>query len=141
MKLGGLILSTISTMAQDLPTVNVDDFTQYNHLSPVDHFNYQNEDLFGLRVWKNSKYATKDGPVFLYLCGEYTCGIREDRLFPFMVGASHGAELYAIEHRFYGMSIPNNSLETENLRLLNTEQALSDIAYFIEEINKDQPDR
>ena len=122
-KLGGLVLSTLSVMAAEpLPTVNVDDFVQYVHQSPVDHFNYQNEDTFGLRVWKNDKYVTsKEGPVFLYICGEYTCGIREDRLFPFMVGASHGAELYALEHRFYGESIPYDSLETKNLGLLNTE--------------------
>jgi len=66
-------------------------------------------------MWVNDKYYnqsscnqtnTCNGPVFLYICGEYTCSIREDRLFPFMVGASHGAILYALEHRFYGKSQP-----------------------------------
>jgi hypothetical protein len=38
-----------------------------------------------------------------------------------MVGASHGAALYAIEHRFYGKSIPNDTLATENLKYLSTE--------------------
>ena len=123
-KLGGLFLASAAVMAAEpLPTVNVDDFVQYVHQSPVDHFNYQNEDTFGLRVWKNDKFVTSntEGPIFLYICGEYTCGIREDRLFPFMVGASHGAELFALEHRFYGESIPYDSLDTKNLSLLNTE--------------------
>ena len=63
-----------------------------------------------LRYWRNSKYDTSvpegNGPIFLYICGEYTCSIREDRLFPFMVGANWKADLYALEHRFYGESIP-----------------------------------
>lgn len=42
----------------------------------------------------------------------------------------HGALLLALEHRYYGPSTPNNSLETENLRWLNSEQALGDIAHF-----------
>jgi len=61
------------------------------------------------------------GPVFLYICGEYTCSIDPDRLFPFMVGASHGAELYAIEHRFYGESIPYNNLSIPNYKFLSSE--------------------
>jgi len=74
-------------------------------------------------VWKNDKFydAEHGGPVFLYICGEYTCGVRDDRLFPFMVGASHGAELYALEHRFYGESIPYGNLESDNYKLLNSE--------------------
>ena len=42
----------------------------------------------------------------------------------------HGALLLALEHRYYGPSIPNNSLETENMKWLNSEQALGDIAHF-----------
>lgn len=42
----------------------------------------------------------------------------------------HGALLLALEHRYYGPSTPNDSLETENLRWLNTEQALGDMAHF-----------
>jgi hypothetical protein len=38
-----------------------------------------------------------------------------------MVGASHGAILYALEHRFYGKSQPFDDLATENLRYLSTE--------------------
>jgi serine protease 16 len=42
----------------------------------------------------------------------------------------HGALLIALEHRYYGPSTPNDSRETENLRWLNSEQALGDIAHF-----------
>lgn len=92
-----------------LPKVNVADFTEDTVTQPLDHYNRQEKRTFSMRYWKNDKYKREDGkgPIFLYICGEYTCSIREDRLFPFMVGASHKAELYALEHRFYGKSVPN----------------------------------
>ena len=39
-----------------------------------------------------------------------------------------------LEHRFYGDSLPfgNQSFSLENMRLLNSEQALRDAAYFIQ---------
>mmetsp|Transcript_12866 Transcript_12866/g.21764 ORF Transcript_12866/g.21764 Transcript_12866/m.21764 type:complete len:108 (-) Transcript_12866:840-1163(-) len=61
-------------------------------------------------------------------------------MFPFMVGAKHNALLVSLEHRYYGESLPT-TLETENLRLLTTEQALSDIANFLRTINQFNPDR
>ena len=102
-------VSTQSFDLQSLPKVNVSDFEQYWVENPIDHFNYQDDRTFLQRMWVNDKYYNCSynescGPVFLYICGEYTCSIRDDRLFPFMVGASHGAKLYALEHRFYGKS-------------------------------------
>lgn len=52
-------------------------------------------------------------------------------MYPFMVGASHGALLTALEHRFYGKSQPFDDLSNENLAYLSAEQALSDIAHFL----------
>lgn len=57
----------------------------------------------------------------MYVCGEYTCSVREDRLFPFMLGAKHNALLMAVEHRFYGKSQPFEDWSTENFRYLNAE--------------------
>ena len=47
-----------------------------------------------------------------------------------------GGLLIALEHRFYGQSMPfgNNSLDLDKLKYLNSEQALSDIAEFIQTI-------
>ncbi len=41
-----------------------------------------------------------------------------------------------LEHRFYGRSLPfgNDSLTVQNMRLLNSEQALKDLAYFTEQV-------
>jgi len=41
-----------------------------------------------------------------------------------------GAAVIAVEHRFYGVSIPNDNFESDNLVLLTVEQALADAAAF-----------
>ena len=41
-----------------------------------------------------------------------------------------GALMFALEHRYYGPSTPNNDYSNENLRFLSSEQALGDIAHF-----------
>ena len=44
--------------------------------------------------------------------------------------------ILTLEHRFYGRSLPfgNDSLTVQNMRLLNSEQALKDLAYFTEQV-------
>jgi len=73
--------------------------------------------------------------VFIYICGEYTCSVNEERLFPFMVAASHNASMYVLEHRFYGSSQLEEDWSTENLALCSSQQALADLANFIESEN------
>lgn len=48
--------------------------------------------------------------------------------------------IFALEHRFYGESMPfgKESMEQKNLRFLNSEQGLSDLAYFIQFITKNK---
>ena len=45
-----------------------------------------------------------------------------------------------LEHRFYGESMPfgNQSMKIENMKFLTSEQALSDVAYFISQMNNKQ---
>jgi pimeloyl-ACP methyl ester carboxylesterase len=42
----------------------------------------------------------------------------------------YGALLIALEHRFYGESIPNGNVETANYQYLSVEQALADLSTF-----------
>ncbi len=42
----------------------------------------------------------------------------------------HRALIVAIEHRYYGLSIPVSDFTTPNLRYLSTYQALEDTALF-----------
>ncbi|KAK6038409.1 hypothetical protein COOONC_24086 [Cooperia oncophora] len=50
-------------------------------------------------------------------------------------GKERGAILFALEHRFYGKSHPTNDMSVKNL-LLNSRQALEDVATFIQSMNK-----
>lgn len=52
-----------------------------------------------------------------------------------MIGAKHQAQFVVVEHRFYGESQPFDDWSLENLAYLNSEQALSDLAYFIGSYN------
>eukprot|EP01029_Cantina_marsupialis_P008385 TRINITY_DN19866_c0_g1_i1.p1 TRINITY_DN19866_c0_g1~~TRINITY_DN19866_c0_g1_i1.p1 ORF type:complete len:512 (+),score=176.99 TRINITY_DN19866_c0_g1_i1:54-1589(+) len=100
----------------------------------LDHF-----DLTDNRTWKQRYFEIKDqfnspdGPVFLHLCGEYTCkGVREDRSFPMELAAEHGALVVSVEHRFFGDSMPLPDWSVENLKYHNSRQGLADFAQFVE---------
>lgn len=52
------------------------------------------------------------------------------------MAADVGAMFYALEHRFYGSSQPTADWSTANLKYLNADQALADIAAFIDAQNQ-----
>lgn len=58
-------------------------------------------------------------------------------MYPFMLGAEHGARLLVLEHRFYGDSQPFGDWSLDSLRYLSSEQALADLAYFLGSMNND----
>lgn len=103
---------------------------EYSFKQLIDH---QNPDLgtFTQRYFVDESYGKNpDAPVFLYICGEEKC--TED-VFEGMVRSNakkFHAKLIALEHRYYGESIPNNSLSTENLKYLTTHNALEDLNHF-----------
>ena len=47
------------------------------------------------------------------------------------LAAEVGAMVVAVEHRYYGSSLPVSDFTTENLRYLSSKQALADLARFI----------
>lgn len=94
--------------------------------------------MFG-RYFYNTTYwkgADSNAPVFLCVGGEgppldYLVLVDSVHCNDMVELAwQHGALLLALEHRYYGPSTPNGSRETENMRWLNSEQALGDIAHF-----------
>lgn len=106
----------------------------------INHFDEKDSRTYKQRYWVNDKfYAGKNaqGPVFLYICGEWTCTPPDEQMYPMMVGAEHSALLVSLEHRYYGESQPFDSWATENMRFLNTKQALADIAHFIDAQNEE----
>ena len=60
------------------------------------------------------------------------------------LGMQLNATLFSLEHRFYGESQPFTNAEggwsKDNLKWLNTTNALADIAYFIQSINVTETD-
>jgi len=102
----------------------------------INHFDVQDNRTYSQRYWVMDQfYDRKVGPVFLYICGEYTCsGIPDERQYPGVLAQKFNALVLVLEHRFYGASQPfgNDSWSIENLRYLTINLALADLAYFIQ---------
>ena len=124
--------------ASQWPEVDVNLFKEKTFKNKIDHFNFLDDREYDQRYWVSDEYWKGDGPIFVYICGEYRCSVPETRLFPFMVGAAHNARFMVLEHRFYGDSQPFDTWDLKNFAYLNSEQALADLAYFIGEMNPEQ---
>lgn len=106
----------------------------------LDHFDRSNVIVFPQRYFINDDYwnrsSGKRNAVFLCVGGEGPAldksVLSESVHCSDMVqlGKSIGALMIALEHRYYGVSIPTPDFSTKNLRWLNSEQALADIANF-----------
>jgi hypothetical protein len=68
----------------------------------LDHFSLFSSSVFAQRYWSISEYfEPQKGPVFLYICGEYTCpGLPEERQYPLKLAKKYGALILVLEHRF-----------------------------------------
>lgn len=123
------------------PPVIVHKFTQqqYEFDQIVDHSNYQVTNYYKQRYWVvNDYFVPRVGPVYIFLCGEWICtGIDEYRQWILTLAQKTLGLVIVLEHRFYGESLPfgKESFKIENMKLLTSEQSLSDIAYFIKQMN------
>lgn len=86
---------------------------------------------FSQRYYIDETYGTEENsPVFFYICGESACSKRSLNGAIKNYAQKFHAKLVALEHRYYGQSIPLHSLSTKDLNYLTTEAALDDLAYF-----------
>lgn len=108
---------------------------------PLNHFDPQDDRTFKMRYMENKEYLVDGGPIFIFVGGEWTIS-------PGQLRAGHlhdmakelNGTLYYTEHRYYGETMPDVSdLSAENLRYLNIDQALADLAHFIVEIKSSNP--
>ncbi|KAF5285120.1 hypothetical protein FQA39_LY16809 [Lamprigera yunnana] len=87
-----------------------------------------------MRYLVKKTFFRKGGPLFLEIGGESTIDegdITSGQLYK--LAKQHKGMLVETEHRYYGKSLPfSTNFTTENLRYLQMEQALEDLAYFIE---------
>jgi hypothetical protein len=99
----------------------------------VDHFDPLNNATFQQLYYVNDTYwSGPGGPIFILLGGEgplEPSDVLDHFVLP-IYAAKFGALIVAVEHRFYGQSMPAPDLSTPNLRLLNSPQALADYALF-----------
>lgn len=80
--------------------------------SPVSFFNPGDEPADDFVFWVNSDYAK-----------------------PGLVAKAIGGAIVLLENRYYGESLPYQTLTTENLQLLNFEQSLKDQVYFANNVD------
>jgi len=123
---------SFATQHQEESTIQFTQEQKWFTTQILDHFNAQDTRVYSQRYWVVSDYYKQGGPVFLYICGEYTCpGVNQERLYPVQLAQQHNALFLVLEHRFYGLSQPFGDLKTSSLAFLTVEQALEDLAYFI----------
>ncbi|KDR21723.1 putative serine protease K12H4.7 [Zootermopsis nevadensis] len=99
----------------------------------LDHFNPTVLHTWEQRYFTNASFYVRGGPVFLMIGGEGTAD-------PIWMVTSqwieyaqrYNALCFMLEHRYYGASHPTRDLSSRNLVYLSSEQALADLAYFIE---------
>lgn len=112
-------------------TIHREDFRQ-----PIDH-NNPASGLFSQRYYVDETFGpAEDAPVFFYICGESSCTKRSLNGAIRQYAQRHHAKLVALEHRFYGESLPMYSFATEALQYLSTDIALEDLAYFQQQITQ-----
>lgn len=108
--------------------------TQYWYTEQtLDHFDLTDNRTFSQRYWLVEDFwaPAGNGPIILYLCGEYTCpGVMPTRLFPLELAYQQGALVLVVEERGFGQSVPID-LQTENLRYINSRQAMEDLAQVL----------
>ncbi|TAL58719.1 MAG: septum formation initiator [Legionella sp.] len=108
--------------------------TQFAQL--IDHENPQ-AGTFAQRYFLDESLSNQENaPVFLYICGEGECSKRHLNGAIRHYAQKYHAKLIALEHRYYGQSLPVNSFTTDNLRYLSTTAALEDLAYFQQKISQ-----
>ncbi|EYB94815.1 hypothetical protein Y032_0167g136 [Ancylostoma ceylanicum] len=108
----------------------------------LDHFDGSSQQTWRQRYYHNFQYTSGSNnikTVFLRLGGEGPLRMStvSNEATPMMTLAKeHGAAVFALEHRFYGASRPTPNQSVKNLKYLSSRQALKDVAYFIQEMNK-----
>jgi pimeloyl-ACP methyl ester carboxylesterase len=97
----------------------------------IDHDDPQ-KGTFAQRYFVDSSHAESEtSPVLFYICGEAPCGQGDlDHTSVDSFAKQFKAHKVALEHRYYGESLPTAKFRTEDLRYLTTANALKDLARF-----------
>lgn len=105
----------------------------------LDHFNPTDSRTWQQRYFRRTDMYEDGGPVFIYIGGEGEESARnlgDFGLYLTYMAQVFRAKVYTLEHRYYGASHPLPDLTTASLQFLSADQALADLAYFIESLKK-----
>ncbi|XP_065205213.1 putative serine protease K12H4.7 [Planococcus citri] len=102
----------------------------------LDHFNADNKDSWQQRYWHDHSHYRENGRAILFVHGAYTTSniAYIDKNFIIPLAKNLNATRFYLEHRFYGESKPKSDTSLKSLVYLSSQQALEDIAFFIEKI-------
>ncbi|CAG9806456.1 unnamed protein product [Chironomus riparius] len=98
---------------------------------PIDHFTSTNPRTWDIRYLINENLYRENGPIFIFVGGS-------DQITPefilrgnmFEVAQSQGGVMVALEHRYFGQSLPTTDASFDNLQWLTVHQAVADIGRF-----------
>lgn len=86
---------------------------------------------FKQRFFVDSQYAVgSQAPVFYVICGEWNCAGTGSYSYVESLAKKMQGHIVALEHRFYGESLPTTNLTSQNLQYLNLQAAIDDLATF-----------
>lgn len=123
------LLNAIFLFQAPFSTPNVG--TQRWFEQKLDHFS-DNTEMFNQKYFVNTSYAKKSTHLVVYIGGESKLSESVIRYDAMKIAEETKSVVLALEHRFFGDSVPRNSLDLENLKYLTVDQAIEDLAYFIE---------
>ncbi|XP_026318334.1 putative serine protease K12H4.7 [Hyposmocoma kahamanoa] len=105
-----------------------------NILLPVDHCAADSR-TWNMTYVQNLEFWKPNGPIYINIGGPYPyivhTKIFKKGFFLYDLAKETNGALFGTEHRYYGKNTPLDLTKTENLKYLNSEQALGDIAMLI----------
>src|SRR5690606_14985173 len=97
----------------------------------LNHKSKRSTKTFKQRYFINSDYAENaESPVFYIICGEWNCAGTGSYSYVESLAKKMKGHLVALEHRFYGESLPTNKLTPHALKTLDLQSAIDDLATF-----------
>ncbi|XP_026317950.1 putative serine protease K12H4.7 [Hyposmocoma kahamanoa] len=103
----------------------------------LNQFAATNTDVFPMRYYYNSRHARSTN-IVIFIGGEWR--ISEGWMrggLAYELAARESAALFYTEHRYYGDTRPTNTTSPEELKYLSVDQALADLAQFIQTVQSD----
>ncbi|SMQ53998.1 unnamed protein product [Zymoseptoria tritici ST99CH_1A5] len=127
--------NVLKNVARDTgPVKGYPNIQQAEFQQPLDH-NDPSKGTFAIRYWFDTTYWKGPGsPIVLTTYGEtdatyYINGLT-NRSMVGVTAKAIGAAAILVEHRYFGQSIPVDSLTTANMKYLTLEDSLKDLSYF-----------